>query len=385
MQNDCSHDDDLADYGKLIVSFRGKKTEMTLSKGLTVAGVKEKSIQNSLGSPEMGILTYQDVKLLHKGKAVMDNKLYMHELLVAPKQGGAIKTKSTKPKVYRLMLTGISASEAQANNEELTLGLAKNAPRVRDDLSTAGKQQIARRRQLGRKMMHQQAAIANRKGGGRICGFGKIETLPMLPDEEKVRAILTSLANDPGILACMAKHNWNVGSLAELYPEGKVGESSVCVMGLNKNKGEQILLRVRTDDLKGFRKILSIRKVLYHELAHNVHSEHDGNFFQLMRQIEQECNELDWTQGQGLAPHVDGYPSTVTGGTYRLGGGNLSQGHASPARELAARAAMLRLTTEEEEIYQNCGCGQREDRNEEKQEQSITTLKDTEEDGNMRK
>jgi len=107
-------------------------------------------------------------------------------------------------------------------------------------------------------------------------------------------------------------------------------------------------------------------------LAHNVHSEHDGKFFQLMRQIEQECNKLDWTQGQGLAPHLDGDTDTVTGGTYRLGGGDLSQGHALPARELAARAAMLRLTTEEEEIYQNCGCGQ----SEETKEQSIKTLKD---------
>ena len=67
----------------------------------------------------------------------------------------------------------------------------------------------------------------------------------------------------------MAKHKWNVGSLAELYPDGKVGESAVCVMGLNENKGQRIELRIRTDDLKGFRKILSIRKVLFHELAHN--------------------------------------------------------------------------------------------------------------------
>jgi hypothetical protein len=52
------------------------------------------------------------------------------------------------------------------------------------------------------------------------------------------RDILTTLANDPGILACMNLHKWKVGSLAEPYPEGKVGESAVCVMGLNKNKGQ---------------------------------------------------------------------------------------------------------------------------------------------------
>ena len=56
-------------------------------------------------------------------------------------------------------------------------------------------------------------------------------------------------------------------------------ESDVCVMGLNENHGQRILLRLRTDDLKGFRKILSIKQVLCHELAHNVHSEHDNNFY----------------------------------------------------------------------------------------------------------
>ncbi len=32
---------------------------------------------------------------------------------------------------------------------------------------------------------------------------------------------------------------------------GKVGISPVCILGLNVNKGQEILLRLRTDDLKG--------------------------------------------------------------------------------------------------------------------------------------
>ena len=123
-------------------------------------------------------------------------------------------------------------------------------------------------------------------------------------------------------------------------------------MGLNKNKGQQILLRIRTDDLKGFRKMLSIRKVLFHELAHNEHSEHNGEFFKLMRQIERECNELDWTQGVGLTN--DGVSERYDlGGSYRLGGTAVNL----PMRELTARAAMMRLTSEEEEIQLHCGCG----------------------------
>ena len=192
-------------------------------------------------------------------------------------------------------------------------------------------------------------------------GFGTIETLPNLPQREQAQRILETLANDPGIRACMAKHKWKVGSLAELYPEGKVGESQVCVMGLNQNKGMRILLRVRTDDLQGFRKMLSIRKVLFHELAHNVHSEHDGKFFQLMRQIEAECNSMDWTQGAGLTDGSTdhGADHDYKGGIFRLGG-NESQASGLSHRELAAQAAMKRMTVEEEEIQNNCGCGRKD-------------------------
>ena len=44
-------------------------------------------------------------------------------------------------------------------------------------------------------------------------------------------------------------------------------------MGLNKNKGEEILLRLRTDDWAGLRPYLSVIDVLLHELAHCVHSD----------------------------------------------------------------------------------------------------------------
>lgn len=43
---------------------------------------------------------------------------------------------------------------------------------------------------------------------------------------------------------------WTVGLLSEMPPEGKVGVSPVCVLGLNVNHGQEIQLRLRTDDLK---------------------------------------------------------------------------------------------------------------------------------------
>jgi len=143
--------------------------------------------------------------------------------------------------------------------------------------------------------------------------------------------------------------------LAELYPEGNVGVSDVCVMGLNQNKGQKILLRLRTDDLQGFRKILSIRKVLYHELAHNVYSEHDDNFFQLMRQIENECQSRGYALSSTSTTSLSNDVSLFSGGSGMAGTDPTLEKNMS-LRELTARAALLRLTKEEEEIEYHCGC-----------------------------
>ena len=49
----------------------------------------------------------------------------------------------------------------------------------------------------------------------------------------------------------MAKHRWRVGLLSEMPPEGYVGVDPVCILGFNRNRGQEISLRLRTDDLKG--------------------------------------------------------------------------------------------------------------------------------------
>lgn len=65
----------------------------------------------------------------------------------------------------------------------------------------------------------------------KFC-FGTIQTLPGLPMEPKARQILEELATDPGVLAVMEKYKWNVGTLAELFPEGEVGVSEVLTLAL---------------------------------------------------------------------------------------------------------------------------------------------------------
>lgn len=396
---------ELASSLTLLISYRGKKIEIPLHQDTSVSGVKSEIVSTV---DETSNLQPNDIKLIHKGKVLLNeedtgttlyDKLTLTSSLSSSSAGG-----KKKKKVIRLMATGVSSSEARVQNEEFELG-KRNAPRIKDDLSDIGRRELIARQRLGQMTMSKVSKRMDASSSSRKYGFGRIETLPMLPDQEKAKEILNSLARDPGILACMATHQWNVGCLAEMYPEGKVGESEVCIMGLNQNKGQKILLRIRTDDLKGFRKPLSIRKVLFHELAHNVHSDHDEKFFQLMRQVEKECNEMDWTNGAGLqgmglddAGAGAGAGTFYEGGTYRLGGGktrtgveNENEHEIATPRELAARAALMRLSAEEQAIEDGCGCGMVVEQHSNNRSSTIASesrttsklLKDREDDKNM--
>lgn len=97
------------------------------------------------------------------------------------------------------------------------------------------------------------------------------------------------LSNDRAVLAILEEHKWSIGKLSEMPPEGLVGVSASCLMGLNRNKGQEILLRLRTDGWDGIRPYHSVIDVLMHELAHCVHSDHDDDFKALNSLLKMEC------------------------------------------------------------------------------------------------
>ncbi|KAJ3707434.1 hypothetical protein LUZ61_011139 [Rhynchospora tenuis] len=138
-----------------------------------------------------------------------------------------------------------------------------------------------------------------------FCDFRTLHLpgIELNPPPSEALKRMHMLACDPGIIAIMNKHKWRVGIMTEMAPVGYVGVSPKCILGFNKNKGEEISLRLRTDDLKGFRKYEVIKKTLIHELAHMVHSEHDANFFALNKQLTEEAASLDWTRSKGHTLH----------------------------------------------------------------------------------
>jgi hypothetical protein len=193
-------------------------------------------------------------------------------------------------KKLRLMVTGSRAEEAEALERE----------RGKDYRIRGFEEED--RRELVRCGLVPSSASGGRGGGGGSTStshrFGDIDALDVpdfiKPTKRQAVELLERLATDPGIVGVMDKHGWRVPKLREMPPEGKVGVSESCVLGYNVNQGAEIHLRLRTDDLRGFRDYVTIRRTLLHELAHNVHADHGPGFRELNSRLNVECARLDW-------------------------------------------------------------------------------------------
>lgn len=195
--------------------------------------------------------------------------------------------------------------------------------------------------------------------------FHRLLPLSYLPNPDRSLEFLKRLRDDPGIRAAMAKHKFSVPLLTEMNPaEHTTSESRT--LGLNRNKGEVIELRLRTDAYDGYRDYRTIRKTLCHELAHCVFGPHDRDFWDLTSQIEKEVERADWKSGGNQLSSQEFYnpgdwdsvqdgeefvdECGWTGGEFVLGGLQGDSASAQPGsggslsrREIMARAAEERM------------------------------------------
>jgi hypothetical protein len=211
--------------------------------------------------------------------------------------------------------------------------------------------------------------------------FLTLRPLPYLPNPSRSLQFLQRLKDDAGIKAAMRKHKFTVPLLTEMNPIEHTQsnlEGTSRTLGLNRNAGEVIELRLRTDAYDGYRDYKTIRKTLCHELAHNVHGPHDRNFWDLCKQIEKEVEGADWrSSGRSVGDEeyyeggeeVDDHGGW-TGGEFVLGassaGGAESVGQESSQgmsrREILAKAAeerieRIRRLREQNEQSENAGSG----------------------------
>ncbi|PHH89310.1 hypothetical protein CDD83_6322 [Cordyceps sp. RAO-2017] len=245
-----------------------------------------------------------------------------------------------------LKLVGSEAVEVQSVNAMADRVSRRNAARMAQSAKTKA---TSRRSQT-------------RTAEDSTYTFLQVRPLQGLPHPERSQQLLMRLKEDPGIRAAMRKHKFVVAMLTEMEPLAHTQtthEGTSRILGLNRNQGEVIELRLRTDAHDGYRDYKTIRKTLCHELAHNVHGPHDRQFWDLCHQIEREVDAADWkTSGRTLSEtsrytvlgrdedeaHED--DGGWIGGEFVLGGVRDNNTAGMSRREVLAQAALERQRKE---------------------------------------
>lgn len=253
------------------VLWKHERLVVQVSEEETVADVKMRLEQTT------GIISAHQ-KLFHQSKKLQDEQTIQSIFFTAEAQPR--KKRHSQHRHNTMVLVGSSSTDID------------NAKKLIPEAASGLKSKIKRRRLVICGPRHNTASK---------YGFQSIEPLPGLPNVDVATALLHRLATDPGVVYVMKAHKWKVGCLTELYPGGGNGTfgAGTCLLGLNTNMGQKISLRIRTDNMLGFEKYLNIRETLFHELTHNVHKEHDAEFFAFMSQLQKEAREHDWTQSRG--------------------------------------------------------------------------------------
>lgn len=268
-------------------------------------------------------------------------------LLKPPFKDASLSLRSLQEK--KIVLMGATSAEVQELESDISERKARMQKR-REAL------------QAGRKVKAYKSRDSKKAQDEARYAFHTIKPLPYLPNPEKSQRFLERLANDAGIKASMRKHGFSVGLLTEMNPDEHTNsnhEGTSRTLGLNRNRGEVIELRLRTDAHDGYRDYKVIRKTLCHELTHNVWGEHDQKFWKLCKEIEAEVDKNDYRRGghsvggEEFYNPADGGVSDEEadeggweGGEFTLGGGS---GVASLSRrEIMARAAEERMARQRE-------------------------------------
>ena len=162
--------------------------------------------------------------------------------------------------------------------------------------------------------------------------FNRIEMLfkRTNPAPFEAEKLLQKLTLDPGIISILKQRQWIVETLCEIDPEDAdieqvaKGEGDKCLLGWNRNFGQRIALRLRTDDLKGFRNYQSIVNTLIHELTHNQFAPHDEKFWALFNQLKQQYAKIHSERNNahtlGSAPMASNIKGKTESRQHVLGG-----------------------------------------------------------------
>lgn len=114
-----------------------------------------------------------------------------------------------------------------------------------------------------------------------VSRIDKIASLKRYPDKDYALDLLHQMAR--AVAPIIHEYKFKVGTLCEMYPK------NACLLGLNVNRGQKILVRLRPPhNDRTFYPMSDLIGTLLHELTHNVHGPHDARFYALLDELRRK-------------------------------------------------------------------------------------------------
>jgi len=261
------------------LGFRGGSYEVPVQTGDRISSIFDFVLE----VPEMHDFPRENCKLICKGKVFRPDDIVCSD--------GKFKLMSGS----KLMLMATSAHDLSYVRNSRADPLVKGfKEEERDEISRKKRAMAASMSAWGTK---QDAKYRFRS----IKSEFKFST-PSPYDAEK---LLERLVTDPGIIEIMKTRQFEVGILTEMSPieaqdrMAKKGTPGMDLLGYNQNAGEKIVLKLRTDSLKGFRPYHDLINTLIHEMTHNVWGPHDEKFWKLFGELKAQYMKFHrfWSHG----------------------------------------------------------------------------------------
>ena len=218
-----------------------------------------------------------ELKLLLKGKRIpCDDSTTVASFLTSSKQ-----TIKAPPKVIVMASAKTSVQELNANKQDPTIRGFDQERKARPDNI-----RINDNSYWGNDLS--QPDKNYKFGRLRECPFHDFGHRPtdQTPHAFAARQLLQRLATDPGVIAILQERQLVVGTLGEMDPvddrlmqKMQQQKQGSCLLGYNTNRGLRIDVKLRTDNLDGFRPYFELVATLIHELSHNWVGEHNALFW----------------------------------------------------------------------------------------------------------
>jgi len=290
----CSHcsTDNTRDFFEVNLAHQGKSNIIKVSVATTgldlyqktlnaVFGVSDNNIGGN-GISEIEASSSELLKILFKGKRIRAQPdTFPFEDL---------PTTKTKKKPLKIMIVATNISAIQE------LSTKRSDPTIRD--FEQEKNFIENRKTAASQKYWADAMVQHKDY--KFCrmkactdhSFGHRST-ESTPHAFQAIELLEKLATDPGIVAIMKERELVVGTLGEMDPIDdrimqKTESSGGCLLGYNTNHGLRIDIKLRTDDLSGFRQYPELASTLIHELSHNWVGDHNLLFWTNYAQMRTE-------------------------------------------------------------------------------------------------